>query len=199
MASNYIVSEASSRLLKFHYISFLYFSHWRSAWWWRSLCLPAEETGEGSEIFWLWRLPDGQAGRQTGPGSYPSAGPAHWRGAPHPRQCPSQEEFHHSRWSSLLSPRLQYWNCEIFPGTNTAGAPPGHPVGQPLPNPAMARLLWSTWVLRNMSHRELIIIFYSLQVCAVLGIRLKINQENPQSHNSISFVKKVFMSEIFWT
>ena len=31
---------------------------------------------------------------------------------------------------------------EILSGTtNTAGAPPGHPVGQPLPNPAMARLL----------------------------------------------------------
>ena len=30
----------------------------------------------------------------------------------------------------------------IVAGPNT-GAPAGHPVGQPLPNPAMARLLWS--------------------------------------------------------
>jgi len=29
----------------------------------------------------------------------------------------------------------------IIQGTNAGGAPAGHPVGQPLPNPAMARLL----------------------------------------------------------
>ena len=88
---------------------------------------------------------------------HPRAGPAHRRGAPHPRQCARQEEFNHPRWEeavnfefsrawnlirvilSPLDPVLEY--CTVA-GPNT-GAPAGHPVGQPLPNPAMARLLWS--------------------------------------------------------
>ena len=147
MTSSYILYVPFASPWTLEYLPWrLYFSHWRTARWWRPLCLPAEETGEGTEIFRLRRLPDGQAGRPPGPRSHPSVGPAHWRGTPHPWQCPGQEEFHHSRWvkdvwSSSIKIILQ-----LISGTNTAGAPPGHPVGQPLPNPAMARLLWSTSV-----------------------------------------------------
>ena len=78
----------------------------------RPVRLPAEEAGQGSEVLRLRGLSDGQAGRPHGQRwaatlllvtlvsmfisrPHPRAGPAHRRGAPHPRQCARQEELHH--------------------------------------------------------------------------------------------------------